>query len=731
MSPRRLIAQLVAALLAPAAAVAGPAPAALTLEVDRAVAVHDARRVGVNLGSWTSWGAEQLSANVLKNPGFEGGIDRTIVVVRRASRDRFADDTPRLARPDGFWAGARFEVRTGPAAGQWGHIADSHRAGLDGLQEFITAGKAPSLRPGDVLVLTRLSDRELPAKWWIADALRERVTLEEPRPGSPGRRSVGLSPGPGVPVEIASYLDAIGPRAGKLLPITGHWRLSFWARQHGGDARLSVEFGRHGSSPFVRRQLTLGETWTKTTIEFTAQDAGPPGILGLRFRATGATGRVLVDDVELGRANDGPTRFRREVVDALRALAPGYLRDWQGQLADTLDNRVAEAFARRTTRSRPGDEEAIEFGYSLPDFLELCREVGADPWIIVPAAFSDEELEGLGRILAGTPGIDEFSEVLLEFGNENWNPLFRAGGILDAARHGEAAQRAFELVRRGAGPLARLRTVVNARQTDPAQAETVLAAAPAAEIVAVAPYFLYSLSADVTPDRRLSALFTGDGGALAGFSRRMTARGRDMAVYEVNLHTLGGNAGPAERDGVTAGAASGSALARTILEAFALGARRQAVWALAGYDMFTADRRGFVKLFGITRDLGATRRVRPTGLAVSMLNRALPGDLHALRATREAPGLTALAARGAAGWSAMLVNASSETRAVDLLFPAASRTPLPGRVFRLDAAQPEATNEDEEAVRVVESALPPGGARISVRLDPWSLTVMVPRERHR
>ena len=48
-------------------------------------AVSDIRRAGVNLGSWTSWGAEQLSSNVLKNPSFDrlaGVFDRRLGAAR-------------------------------------------------------------------------------------------------------------------------------------------------------------------------------------------------------------------------------------------------------------------------------------------------------------------------------------------------------------------------------------------------------------------------------------------------------------------------------------------------------------------------------------------------------------------------------------------------------------------------------------------------------------------------
>ena len=42
------------------------------------------------------------------NPGFEPTIDRTIVIVKEANSTGFADDTPWLARSNGFWNGGSF-----------------------------------------------------------------------------------------------------------------------------------------------------------------------------------------------------------------------------------------------------------------------------------------------------------------------------------------------------------------------------------------------------------------------------------------------------------------------------------------------------------------------------------------------------------------------------------------------------------------------------------------------
>jgi hypothetical protein len=699
------------------------------IQVEPTVAVAQVPRFGVNLGLWTSWGAEQLSANVLMNPGFEGIIDRAIVVVKSASSLGFTDDTAWLARPDGFWSGALYDVRTGPSAGQTGVLSDSRQAGKDSLPEFFTADSAPLLNPGDVIALTRTSGTELPTNWWIPGSAQGFVMVDSAhrRPGSPGMRSLALVPVYGHSAEIISYLDAIGDRAGKMLPVNGHWQLRFWSCLLNGSTTLSVELRRNGSPPFFSRTFTPTQKWAQTTIDFTADDSGPPTILELHFSTSATAGRILLDDVELAAQPAAPGAFRAEVTELLKQLRPGYLRDWQGQLGDTLQNRLAEPFARRASRYRP-DSTDVMYGYALPDFLDLCRSVGANPWIIIPPTFSDKELVKLGRFLASRARKDAFSEILVEFGNENWNPLFRPAGIPDPQAHGEAAERAFQKIRSGAGQALPLQLVVNGQHANPAYALEFAKRVPSADLLAVAPYFMYSLAAG-TPllTSGLPSLFAGDGGQLSSIAGGLSSLKMELGVYEVNLHTTGGDAPPAERDPLVSGAAAGSALAKRLLEAVTLGARRQCVYTLAGYDTYLGGRAGLVKLWGIVRDLGETQRLRPTGLALAMLNRAVGGDLHTFRYANSTPitDMTAGVFCSAAGWSAAVVSASAETREVSVSFPAGNCA-LPHSLLRLDAPSPDATNEDGEQVRIAEEPVSSSGTVVRFTVPPWGLVVLLP-----
>lgn len=703
-------------------------------QIENAPVVVDVPRIGMNLGHWNYWGAEQLSRNILKNPGFEGVVDRALVRVSAASVGRFSDDQTWLARPDGFWSGATYEVLTGAATGRSGTITDSRSAGSNGMPELITSDTGTPLAVGDIVALTRVRENELPTHWWLPSGVGGRVAVDATQiaPGSPGKRSLSLTPLSGTTLRIASHLDTIGKRAGNLLPVTGQWKLAFWLRAEAEDPPpVRVLFRRHGSQPFVDLTLYPEPGWQHVEQVFEAADSGPIGPLEFAIEV-GGQGPVHLDDFWLGPvtemsagASTAADAFRPEVIAALTRFRPGYLRDWQGQLGETLDNLLAEPQARRASRYRPGS--STDFGYSLPEFLALSRTVGANPWLVMPTTFSTDEARRLGAWLAERIRTDGFREVLVEFGNENWNSIFRPAGIQDAARHAAAADRLFVALREGAGNHPALRPVVNAQHANPYTAIKTAEAATQADILAVAPYLLHSLD-QTKQDQALDALFANDGGRLAEIAAGQPA-GQDLAVYEVNLHTTRGNASASLRAAVTTGAASGPALAKRLIEAMALGARRQCVYTLAGFDTDLEDRSSLVPLFGVTRDLTRGDRFRPTGWAVSMLNQVIAGDLYRARITRGAdPRLVIAPFKGPRGWSLAVVSSAKQARRVTLSFPK-DKTRKPDRARVLNASAPLHGNETTDAIRPRPLALKKIGAdRVQFTVPAYSLVVLGPKE---
>ncbi len=711
--------------------VAAPLEQAATMHISAVAEIVNVPRIGLNLGSWTYYGAEQFSSNVLMNPGFEPTIDRAIVVVHDANLRGFSDDSSWLGRRDNFWIGGTFQVRTGRSAGISGSISSSRKCAAEGLPWFSTVKPAPALAPGDVISVLSIQRTGAPANWWIPGSSTGYVAINsnDHRPGSPGRSVAQLTLRTGQPTEIVSYLDSMTGTdgAGKFLPVNGRWRLSFWSRAVSGSPTISVSFGRVGpvsSISFVARTLQDTSVWRQTVIDFTASDTGTAGTLALNFSASGVSGsQVRLDDVVLERLSDATGAFRAEVTDALTALHPSYLRDWQSQLGDTLANRLATSFARTPSRYRPDNDGSQQlFLYSLPDFLTLCAKIAAQPWIVVPTTFYDSEFTGLGNYFAQAQATYHFSEIVVEFGNENWNSDFRPAGIEDPAVMGQLAERAFKAIRQAAGPSVPLHFEVNGQFVNPWIGQQALAYAPAADAVDVGSYFFHTLSADTDQSIAIAGMMTDDESMLiAQLENTTRPLGKDLDVYEVNLSTTEGDAPEAQRTPLIAGSISGTALARRLLLAMSAHVRRQCVWSLSQYDNFLSRSVGYMRLFGVTRDLANATDFRPTGLAVAMLNETIGGDFHPVTVTG-AIGLTAAAFLSKTGWSVAIASSDSHATTVALDFPMAATPPT--RIQTLLSISPTATNELQQEVEISSTALIKGLRNIAV--PPYGLVVLLP-----
>jgi hypothetical protein len=685
-------------------------------------------RIGVNLGTWTTYGSEQYSSNIVMNPGFEPLIDRAIVIVQDSDSSGFSDNAAWLARADGFWNKATFQVLTGKSAGTAGTIVTSLAKGRDGLPWFTTSSSAPKLAKGDAISVTQRQTEGVPWNWWLPATSTGHVAINttDHRPDSPGSSVAELTLQPNQSTEIDFYWDSETskiPRE-RFLPVDGRWHLSFWARGTSGSASLFVIFQRlNGSQAWVNQTLTLTSQWQQYTMNFDATDTGPAGPLGLKFVASGQSGNaVRLDDVQLGRSSDFPGAWREELVGALTAMRPGYLRDTQGQLGDTLANRIGDAFARGPTRYVPDPSNvSMSYLYGLTDFLSLCHEVGAQPWIVLPTTLYDSELTGLGQYLAHQQSTYNFSEIVLEWGNENWNPMFRGASILEPGVMGQAANRAFGLIRESAGSTLPLHLVVNGQFVNPWMGSTALANAPLANATDIAPYFFETLNSSDTTEAALSSLMSmnDERPLIAKLQRSTTPSHKDIDVYEVNLSTISGDAPDSQRDPLVAGMVSGTALANRIITAMNAGVRRQNVFALAQYQVKTPV--GQTKLWGIVRDLAAKHDFRPTGLAVEMINHAIEGDYHSVTAEgADASTLNAAAFLSNGRWSMVIVSASPTPTSLSIKFPPGG-TP-PSRSLTLSAPSITSTNESvDDQVKIISADV----SQSQITVPAYGLVVML------
>ncbi len=658
---------------------------------------------GLNLGHATQWGAEQLLANVLHNPGFEAITDGSLVTVGAVAADHITDAAAWAARPEGFWKNAQWEVRTGAATGRAGRVL-AHTGAVGVSQQLRLDALPAMLAPGDILALRRDDDPTPAPLWWREAGSFRSVAMT--RPGSPGRQALQMNANGAA--RLTHYLDGITDRAGKLLPVQGRWRLSLWARSEGsGSLQLKVRFARSGTPAFLDTQALVGPEWQQLEWEFNAEDTGPSGPLALTLEL--ARGSVLLDDASLAAVTvSAAGGFRPEVVAALQRMRPGVLRDWQGQLGAPLANRLSPPLARRPARYRAGEHEA-QHHYGLEEFLALSAAVGARPWIVGAPTWSTREWNQLGAWLSRALDRHGLPGAIVEFGNESWNPLFRPAAIDATPALAQASDRAFQALLSGAKGDARLLTVLGAQAARSGHALELARATTWSKALALGPYLGYEAHAGESAQMMLSRWFAEPFNGHAQQMKELAGAARVPVVYEVNLHTLGGTGLAAARNEALASPAAGVLLARQLLRGALAGARYQAVYALSGFDAQAAQGGDFTQLFGVTHNLAHPEpRLRSTGQALVALNQIARQSMRPTRC--QGPGCERLtAAYFDANQALAIVSSADHDLNVSVALPCKG-----------DESWQVATLSEHSATAVVKCV----GRRLQLTVPRYSLTTL-------
>ena len=779
-------------LMAPATAVAlfcvcashsRPAAAAPTVvRISDRVILTNVVPFGVNISAPEPYGANQILNNIIPNPGFEDGVYGMVFHSDEGASGRrvpqafwdpaWNNDEHNVGHPPGFWDGAEYEIVYGPAKGRHGTI------------ERFTIENGKSVFYLD-------SDGPAPGKWDVLFVRRDSPGIHGPdtadptttRPGSPGKQSLRLHyPGDWKPA-FAHYADSVwrdsDPSAGKLFLVRGDWRLEFWAKSKKPGQQLLAVFKREGEADFVNKTFDLTPEWKQYEAAFTvpptadaakqyAPDAHHP-ILMFAFYLPQAGAEVWVDDVALYRPAQNSTAFTDALVGRLQELRPGVLRFWAEQFGDTLDNHLAEQFARRPHGYKPHSRQAWMYTYSLPEFLQLCREVGTEPWYVVPPTFSPTDLANLIAYLAAPRGqhpyadiretlgqpdtwTSVFNRIHLEYGNEMWGAAsggdpFMGASALGGDRLAEIANGRFGIVRAARYFVPeKFNLIVGGQTFAPATQKALASRCQTSDCIAFGPYFGLLDTYD-TPEQLYGPLFASPFFQIAAGPMRQnadilssSARKPAMSIYEINFHTTDGPAPENVRNSFVAGAAGAIVLPLAMLEYQRdLGITRQCAFTAAQYSFRAANGQN-VRLWGLLRDLEATGRKRPTWLGLELVNGAVRGDalktyhegdtpswrqkcLNGIEQESQVNCIQSFAFRDGPCVSLVLFNLSltdsHEVQVAPSQKPDATATHKWIAPARLDQ-----TNEDQENVTIEQAELNDFASNYSLTLRPHSIHVL-------
>ncbi len=292
----------------------------------------------------------------------------------------------------------------------------------------------------------------------------------------------------------------------------------------------------------------------------------------------------------------------------------------------------------------------------IPEFLELCQEVGAEPWIVAPTAMSEDEARKLAEYLAG--GAETAGGAMRVAGGQTravdaglQDDSYRAGernlewdlrGRDDGGRGGLWAAGGsgfYGDARRGGGGCGTVRSGCGRTFIAmPERNQALLAAARQANTLAIAPYLMHSVTEWGNDDELYGPLMaqpeemSREGVVQAA---QASAGGRQLAVYEVNLHTTEGTAPQAVLDRFTPSAAAGVAVTGHMLRMMRdHGVRDEMLFSLPQFRFKRADGT-LVRLWGSVVEMGG--RERPQLLAESLANRVMGGNMVRVEVSGEDP----------------------------------------------------------------------------------------------
>jgi hypothetical protein len=213
--------------------------------------------------------------------------------------------------------------------------------------------------------------------------------------------------------------------------------------------------------------------------------------------------------------------------------------------------------------------------------------------------------------------------------------------------------------------------------------------------------------------------------------------GRQLAVYEVNLHSTEGTAPQADLDRLTPSAAAGVAVTGHMLRMMRdHGVRTQMLFSLPQFSFRRSDGT-LVRLWGSVVQMGADGRARPQLLAETLANKAIRGNLVRVETSGENPThdqaegndgvqlggvheIDSYAFQDGATHSLIVFNYGIHHSRRIRIEAAGLKAGASGRLWRLVSPSPGANNEDQVQVTLKEERL--NGNEIAV--GPCSMVAM-------
>ena len=188
-------------------------------------------------------------------------------------------------------------------------------------------------------------------------------------------------------VRIAAARQRSGVRQGRVFLESGRsYDGSVWIKIETGAPQLALRVLAADGSVLADRPLQArGSAWQEVPFSFAITRSDRDAAIEIAAVGSGA---ALVDFISLMRADVRRTgMLRPDLLAALRGLAPAFIRWPGGSFASTY--RWQDGIGPFASRVYHPNElwggYSDYYGFGTDEYLELTRQLGADPMIVLPA----------------------------------------------------------------------------------------------------------------------------------------------------------------------------------------------------------------------------------------------------------------------------------------------------------------------------------------------------------
>ncbi|HEY2434665.1 MAG TPA: hypothetical protein VGI12_18485 [Vicinamibacterales bacterium] len=161
---------------------------------------------------------------------------------------------------------------------------------------------------------------------------------------------------------------------------------SVWIRIESGAPRLSLRMLAADASVLADLPLPArGSVWQEVPFSFASSRTDRDATVEI---ATSGRGVALVDFVSLMRADVRKSgMLRPDLLEALRGLAPAFIRWPGGSFASTYkwQDGIGPLASRVYHPNEIWGGYSDYYGFGTDEYLELTRQLGTDPLIVLPA----------------------------------------------------------------------------------------------------------------------------------------------------------------------------------------------------------------------------------------------------------------------------------------------------------------------------------------------------------